>query len=270
MKLATPAAALAACAVCAASDSSPPERSFADFIPSRHGFGFVNHFTGSSLPGPLILLHDALDAPDEFGLCGGMSFAAADFYLAGRAVPAQSSPPSRGQPLYDFIYRRQADSLGERLSYAAKFSRWMDLPDAGPVSAGRATLGELDAILGVIDRGAAAHLGLVYISAAQTREPWHNHQVLAFAAESRPESGGGLCALSLHIYDPNYPGNDAVRIDIALSLDGFERIGHDRSPVLSAVCTQVIPPFADRPARTRNIRGLFPMPYEPQVPPPGL
>lgn len=270
MNAAPAIAALALSATGAAIVCTPPDRLIGGFSPSAHGFAFVNRFTGSSLPGPLILLHDAVNAPDTFGLCGGMSFAAADFYLAGRPLPMQASPPTRGEPLYEYIYKRQVDSLGDRLSYAAKFSRWMDLPDVGPLSAGRATLGELDAVLEAIAEGRPAHLGLVYINSVKTREPWHNHQVLAFAAEAAPETAGGVTSLMLHIYDPNYPGNDAVRIEVALTIDGFDRSGHDRSPILSAVCTQVIPPAADRDGRTRPVRGLFPMPYEPQFPPADL
>jgi hypothetical protein len=262
-------ACLAAGAACAAAHSPP--RSFHDFSASRDGFAFVNRFSGSSLPGPLALLHDAFGAPDEFGLCGGMCFAAADFYLAGQPIPAHAGPqPTRGQPLYDYIYQRQVDSFGPNLTFAAKFSRWMDMPDSGPHSVGWATLAELDAVLDALDRREPVHLGLVYVDSKVSRVPWQNHQVLATRATFEPQTDRGITACSLRVYDPNHPGNDAARIDLQLILDGFARTGHDRSPVVSLRCTQVFPRTDSRSDRVRNVRGLFPMPYAPKVPPESL
>lgn len=259
-------ACLTGSALCA--EAISPPRPFTDFAPSRDGFAFVNHFTGSSLPGPLVLLHKAVNAPNEFGLCGGMCFAAADFFLAGRSIPSQASQPTRGQPLYDYIYQRQADSFGQKMAFAAKFSLWMNLPDTGTFSTGRATLGELSSMLDALDRGQPVHIGLVYVSSAQTREPWNNHQVLATSATLAHNDADGVTSCALNIYDPNYPANDAVRIDVQLTLDGFDRIGHDRVPIVSARCTRIVP--TENGARTRNIRGMFPMPYEPKAPPAAL
>ncbi len=78
----------------------PSTRSFADFRPSLHGFRFTNHFTGSPLPFSLGGLEKHLNLPNDFGLCGGMSFAAADFFLAEieDAVSPQASRAG-GRPL---------------------------------------------------------------------------------------------------------------------------------------------------------------------------
>ncbi len=257
------AGAVTATAVVAPASLAPPP-SFGDFTASRHGFAFVNHFTGSSLPGPLVLLHGALNAPSEYGLCGGMCFAAADFYIAGRTPPRSTTPPRRGTALYRYIYQRQADSLGERLAYAAQFSLWMDMPDTGPFSASAASVAQLNDALALLDDGKPAHIGLVYISSKQTREPWHNHQVLA-TSYRLDENDGGATACSLRIYDPNYPGDDGVRIDLALALEGFERIGHAMVPVVNAECRRIV---TERPPR--RVRGVFLMPYSPKVPPNGL
>src|SRR3954462_5939222 len=71
------------------------------FTPRHDGFGFRNIFRGSPLPasvrdadsGPLraikLGLGSGLGLPSEFGLCGGMSIAAADYYLAKVPVPDQ-------------------------------------------------------------------------------------------------------------------------------------------------------------------------------------
>src|SRR5204863_294830 len=70
-----------------------------------------------------------LGLPREYGLCGGMSLAAADFYLANKPVPDFTKPPAQGTPLYEYMYQRQADSMGPLGVMALKFWGWMRLPD---------------------------------------------------------------------------------------------------------------------------------------------
>lgn len=230
-----------------------------------HGFAFVNSFKGSPLPGPFAALGGLVGAPASFGLCGGMSFAAADFFLAQRPIPSTSSIPMRGQPLYDYIYQRQTDSLGPSIELAADFSRWMDLPDQGLSSAGAFTLGELPPMIDRLARGEPVVLGLVLTDSRTSREPWHNHQVLAMRAVFDDEPARGVGGCRFEIYDPNYPAADAARIEIRLAVHGIDRVGHDSSPVLGARCRRVVPGF-----RERAVRGVFDMPYAPRVPPPDL
>ncbi|MBX3407384.1 MAG: hypothetical protein KF869_11545 [Phycisphaeraceae bacterium] len=247
--------------------TAPP--SINEFRPSAHGFAFANSFKGSPLPGALGVFGGALGAaagaPSSFGLCGGMSFVAADFYLAGRAIPATSTVPARGHPLYDYIYARQVDSLGPNIELAAKFSRWMDVPDQGPVSAGAFTLGALPPMLDQLGRGEPVVLGLVLTDSSRSREPWHNHQVLACEAAMEAESPRGITRCTFRIYDPNYPRADGASVRIDLRAFGLVRIGHDLSPVLGAQAIREVPGF-----RATRIRGVFDMPYEPRTPPDGL
>ncbi|MFN0130921.1 MAG: hypothetical protein ACKVW3_00060 [Phycisphaerales bacterium] len=108
----------------ASSTSVPHESlapSLAEFRPSLHGFRFVNSFTGSPLPFGLGKAEKSLNVPNRFGLCGGMSFAAADFFLAARPRPDARQPPTQGDPLYNFLYGRQVVSLGTMGVMAAKF-----------------------------------------------------------------------------------------------------------------------------------------------------
>lgn len=243
--------------------AAPP--SINEFRPSAHGFAFVNSFKGSPLPGPFAALGAVAGAPATFGLCGGMSFAAADFYLAQRAIPATRSIPTRGQPLYDYIYQRQTDSLGPSIQLAADFSRWMDLPDQGLTSAGAFTLGELPQMFDRLSNGEPVVLGLVLTDSRTSREPWHNHQVLATRAVLDEESPRGVGGCRFEIYDPNYPAADAARIEIQLTVHGLDRVGHDVAPVLGAQSERIVPGF-----RTRTVRGVFDMPYAPRIPPPDL
>jgi hypothetical protein len=219
------------------------------FRPSRHGFRFVNRFEGSPLPGPLrdSPLASGRPVPNTFGLCGGMSLLAADYFLAGLTPPQDTAPPAQGTPLHEQIFTRQVESLGDAGVMVLAFREWMHLPDddtsarAGEPSASSRTRDELPAILERLDRGELVPLGLVLVRApGNERAPrsrpgafWHNHQVLAYAAERRAD------ATIIRIYDPNYPGDDDTILH--LSHDAIERRA-----------------TTGRPTR---VRGVFPMPY---------
>lgn len=233
-----------------AAASPSPARSIAGFVPSSHGFAFVNSFSGWPAPGRTIdtILARSLGGSMDYGLCGGMSFAAADYYLAGRPRPAGSKPPAAGSALYETLYRRQVDSLGAGLIGSLRFLAWMALGDR---AVGQLTVAELPAIVDALDRGRPVVLGLVYQRIDRSAAVWHNHQVLAYRVADRSASG-----VSLAVYDPNYPGRDSVLISVR-SLDG--------SPIADGPavrCARLVPG-----RRARPIRGVFAMPYAYRPPP---
>jgi hypothetical protein len=88
------------------------------FEPDVHGFHFANSFSTTLLPswrfGPVRTPELALG-----GLCGGMSFAALDYYFAGWPIPTHwpgdypgpGVPPSPSR-LRDEIFRRHLNSVG--------------------------------------------------------------------------------------------------------------------------------------------------------------
>jgi hypothetical protein len=219
-------------------------RSFASFRPSRHGFRFVNSFTGSPLP--LEGWTKELGVPERFGLCGGMSCAAADLYIAGVEVPGGTTPPERGAALYDYIYQRQVSTFALG-AMAMKFIEWMEAPEEGERGTHARTAEELPQILAALDEGRPVVLGLVFVartSGGAQRKAWENHQVLAYAAERLP-----MGVVELRIYDPNFPGADDAVIRYVPSPDGV-RIAR-------------IVPGRGRKA----VRGFFAMPYTPVRPP---
>lgn len=248
----------------------PPDRANT-FLPSTHGFKFVNHFEGSPLPAALRDPSSPLGAilggpagrniPATFGLCGGMSLTAADHYLAGVPMPAVTSPPAPGTPLYEHLYQRQVESLGDSGVMALAFWTWMNLPDGmddtdpevAPQSAADLTMDELAGINARLCRGEVVPLGLVLVrSRSNTRAPksragqlWNNHQVIAYACTQ-----GTAYGYSLRIYDPNFPDDDNVTIRIdtptGLTPHGFFRVTGQ--------------------GRTTRVRGIFPMPYTPSRP----
>jgi hypothetical protein len=96
------------------------------FLPSRHGFTFANSWPSQAAftqPTPFgtITLGDA-----SAGLCGGMVFAAVDYWRAGVAPP--SDRPSAGTRVYRFIVDRLLDSWHIPAGIAQYF-QWMNLPD---------------------------------------------------------------------------------------------------------------------------------------------
>ena len=83
------------------------------FRASEHGFHFINSFPGYPLPFKLPKLPGATEVSAYYGLCGGMSSAACDFYYAEKPVPAFNKVPDRGTPLYQYLYDRQLDTFGQ-------------------------------------------------------------------------------------------------------------------------------------------------------------
>jgi len=224
----------------APSEPAEPTRLMTQFVPSQHGFAFVNRFSGS--PVPSTTLNMLWGGRMDYGLCGGMSFAAADYFLARRAIPEVDSPPVEGSALYRDLYRRQTQSLGIVYAGALRFAVWMGLSDR---AVGDLTIGQLADIIASLDRGEPVVLGLVYHSFDQTLALWYNHQVLAYRVGERSSD-----RVVLRVYDPNYPDNDEVVISV-WSADGSALV--EGSGIRSA---RLVPG-----RRARSIRGIFAMPY---------
>lgn len=278
--------------------SAAVQRAADPFVPSRHGFRFVNSFHGSPLPPVIRDAESGLmgwarrvaerNAPDRFGLCGGMSLLAADYYLAGVEPPADLDPPSQGTPLYEALYARQTESLGPGMGKVFDFAHWMMLPDttptpgqggrqvaspdahAQPEAAAQSTSAltrlELPAICQRLERGELVPLGLVLARAGRGRL-WNNHQVLAYRLTRDDDA-----TLRIHLYDPNYPGDDDCVLLIegvgvgllGLEPDGPEALaleaGHPSTGGETVRITRMT-----SAGQARNVRGVFVMPYAPKA-----
>jgi hypothetical protein len=217
-------------------------RTFAEFRPSHDGFAFRNDFAGSPLPVSLGSAEKKLGLPSRFGLCGGMSSAAADYFVAQHPIPTDTAPPEHGTPLYSYLYSRQSASFGAMGAMALRFIEWMQLPEDGDDGTRARTAREVPAIEAALARGEPVILGLVLVSTKETCEPWQNHQVLAYAAKRDGAT------LDVSIYDPNFPKRDDAVIRIAQQ---------DGGPVCARIVTGRKP---------TPVRGLFKMPYAPATP----
>ena len=171
-------------------------------------FKFVNSFSGFFLPFALPAIPGLSNPGTVYGLCGGMSASALDFFLANRAIPIETKVPENGAPLQRFLYKRQLDSLGRFGEVIFRFSDWMGLPDDTPSGTQKRTLDEFEKIRTRLNRFTPVPIGLLYVKWADSNQVWQNHQVLALGYTRDAQNH-----ILLHIYDPNYPLRDDVFIE---------------------------------------------------------
>jgi hypothetical protein len=186
------------------------------FLPSRDAFAFTNSWP--SQPGVVLTLADRSfrfgDAAR--GLCGGMVFAALDYWHASLPPPAERPPA--GSPLYQFIVHRLVDSWHIPAG-VGRYYWWMNVPDADFRLGRRAGRGRLrpgvwrlsverqwPLIRASIDAGQPAALGVVTMASAWPGVLGRNHQVLAYGYEQAGTT------VNIAVYDPNSGPDDQVRI----------------------------------------------------------
>jgi hypothetical protein len=197
-------------------------RTVPGFLPSTSAFAFANEFPkvpvrNIGIPGVVsVPIGDASN-----GLCGGMAFAARDYFEAGRMPPANTKAPASGA-LFDYLVDRLFGSFNLPLG-PAKYLELMSplLPDGettwsrlGLAPRGRAwrmVRQEWPAIRAEIDGGHPCPLGLVRVKSSDPFELKRNHQVLAYGYDVDGTD------LELRLYDPNRPKDDAVTLSLALS-----------------------------------------------------
>lgn len=183
------------------------------FRPSANGFRFTNTFGDE----PVLTL--ALRPPWRAqwrigragnGLCGGMVFAARDFFESRRPVPDTAVPPSGGTPLFRYLVRRLFAAFNLPVT-VLRYPYWMLLSDTAVLQ--RTLTTQWTGIRASIDAGDPCPLGLVTVRSANPADLRHNHVVLAYAY--RTLDG----VLHLDVYDPNTPPESAddVHLDVPLT-----------------------------------------------------
>lgn len=223
------------------------------FLASRDGFAFHNSWPSQ----PAVQLDTPFGTIDignaQGGLCGGMVFAALDYWYADREQPA--AQPALGSPLYKFLVRRIVDSWHVPAG-VAQYYQWMGLPD-GDASftalrrrvvvehglAWRTVRQQWPQIKKDLDRNVPCGLGLVAASGHDPRELGKNHQVLAYGYQATPD------LVTVRVYDPNRGQDD----DIAIRFD-------PRSPTKPTT-------FEHNLGIGHPVRGFFRVAYSPASPP---
>ena len=142
------------------------------------------------------------------GLCGGMVFAARDFFERGCPPPDDREPPGHGSPLFSYLVRRLFQSF--HLPWGPlRYYRWMV---AGDDLLLRHTIRrEWPRVRRELDAGRLTPLGLIRTRSRNPLRMGENHQVLAYGYGLDEPSG----SLLLAVYDPNHAGRD----DLTLALD---------------------------------------------------
>src|SRR3954467_8411469 len=100
------------------------------FLPSLHGFAFDNGWPDQPALTLATPFGDIGIGNAGGGLCGGMAFAALDYWLGGGQT--QPERPSGGGPPYGYIVDRLIDSWHVPAG-VAQYYQWMSLPDGDHV-----------------------------------------------------------------------------------------------------------------------------------------
>ena len=198
-----------------------------NFDPAVNGFQFSNNNWPSNpiyiqllvpIPGNGIPIADA-----SKGLCGGMVFAARDYFQIHQPLSSVSLP-ANNTPLYNYIFQRLIDSFGLSTDHftsghtALRFWTLMNpaLPDhettIEPLGHGRAWLmikEEWPKIKADIDMQILSPIGLVLVKSLNPFDMQHHHQVLVYGYSLNGNN------LTLFVYDPNSP---QVQCKISLNI----------------------------------------------------
>jgi hypothetical protein len=190
------------------------------FKPSEQGFHFENNFEDGA-PVLTIRVPEIGNIPvgnAGGGLCGGMVFAALDFFEEGRIPPADTSPPKPGAPLFDYIAQRLLDSFNG-VSGVHKYLSWMRLPDETHLSGLFKSIGwhtvndEWPAIKNDLDNDQPSPLGLILVESLNPFDVGKNHQVLAYGYKLDEATND----LRVFVYDPNWPDHDEITLSVNIA-----------------------------------------------------
>ena len=241
-----------------------PENPPVEFLPSIHGFRFVNSFPGYFLPISPPAIMSTRKVAAKYGLCGGMCAAAYDFALANRSVPSFSEVPRQGTRLQRYLFRRQIDSFGGLGQQMIKVAQWTMLPAETTVGTMRRTADEFSQFRQKLDQKNLVILALIFEHATSMGELskgiFNNHQVLAYSYHQTADE-----CFEISVYDPNLPGNDHVMIRAEAVEVAEENPASGLPMVMGLQSTEVVDGAEYRP-----IRGFFAMPYTPVKPPKGI
>jgi hypothetical protein len=191
------------------------------FSPIDHGFAFPNSWE----PGTPVL-----EIPTPFGripvgdasggVCGGMVFAAADFYFFRKHAPKERSPE-----LFRYLCKRLIESWSLPFG-VMRYYDWQRRPGASKSLWGTAirkgvtrltVVDEWPKIQRCIDSGLPAPLGLVKVQSYLPHMMAQNHQVLGFGYAYDGQT------LRYDCYDPNWPGH-TVTLTVDTTAPDDERL----------------------------------------------
>ena len=187
------------------------------FRPSSHGWPFDNEWT-------------------QYGVCGGMCWSALDKFYRGEFISNSVNNPTPESFLWNEIYSRQMDSCSPAV--IAKLYEWhVYRPDTGQDLNPYHSIGHLvqteewPRTRAEIDANRPVPLMLVR-KGGLPFDIYENHQVLAYRYKVL---AGENNKVRIWIYDPNYPYNNNIYIQITLGqsnskLDAIQIIPCSHNP----------------------------------------
>ena len=131
-----------------------------------------------------------------YGLCGGLCFAAIDYFNVKMPVPVYQNTDEIPWRYFLYFWQRQLHSL--KKGVIPKLFKWMLTDD---VSLARSVnRWEVPKILNRLKEGQP--VPMVLLRTKGLSDPMKNHQFLAIGYEFDPLTKD----LLIHLYDPNHPG----------------------------------------------------------------
>lgn len=187
-----------------------------NFNAQLHGFQFRNRFE-IPFEHPLELTLPFVGPIDlekiVYGLCGGMCFAALDYFHENRPVPSLGREENIGLELLRYLQKRQLDSLS--LPVVIRLMEWMLLEDH--VVGRLTTRWEIPKLRRRLDKGLPVVLALIRVEGID--DPTKNHQVLALGYDLDQTTK----RLTISIYDPNHPKSEpTLTMSLARPSHGIE------------------------------------------------
>lgn len=186
-----------------------------DFTVAHDGFKFPNKFADDwyRIPQFKDTILDKKWQTAKAGLCGGMVFAALDYFHAGWEIPQDTTAP-RGDkhPLWLYLVARLIDSFDPGLIATMYGLMNPAFPDGDETVLTDLTLGASRGRAGVmahdhwpliradIDAGRPSPVAVITVKSLNPGDLGLNHQVLAYKYEAHGHN------IVLHLYDPNLPG----------------------------------------------------------------
>jgi hypothetical protein len=191
------------------------EQKIKGFAPSKNGLKFPNRFPGLPLPDALTKFIDT--SKSVHGLCGGMCFTVIDYTKSKKKAPEVNAVPQEETPLYHYLAKRQLASWGTMSMMVLRYAQWMTFSDDKAQSE---SLESWQHVKKQLDDGEFQVLGLIYHDLHESLAVWDNHQVLAYGYTELADGSAHI-----HVYDPNYPKNDNIHIEVTPVKEGGKVVG---------------------------------------------
>jgi hypothetical protein len=216
------------------------------FSIGQHGFHFGNEFKNE-------IIKNCLGSWTTKGRCGGMAFAALDYFYAKMAVPAHTADcfpggkvPDDTSSLARYIWDRLMDSF---MANGMKFAEWSLKRDHSTLVWGEGVPQltkneEFPKLMNALKNGPVA-LGI--INTQNVLAIGDNHQVVAYGAELDEATG----KMTVYIYDNNNPDTD-----VQLTSD----------PTDLYFSTNLVYSTGDHAGEHARYRGFFVEDYCPKIP----